>query len=109
MKGWETTTVSIMGFPELRTNALKRIAAAYTQVTLGSADNDTFSYDHNTGRLTQYKFNIGATPQTVQGDLTWNVNARWPNSPSPIRSTRISGHTSGTPRWGEPPFSGNGV
>lgn len=39
-----------------------------TQVTLGSADNDTFDYDRNTGRLTQYKFNIGATPQTVQGD-----------------------------------------
>jgi RHS repeat-associated protein len=45
-----------------------------TQVTLGSADNDTFSYDRNTGRLVQYKFNIGATPQTVQGNLTWNAN-----------------------------------
>src|SRR5207302_4793798 len=45
-----------------------------SQVTLGSADNDTFSYDRNTGRLTQYKFNNGATPQTVQGDLTWNAN-----------------------------------
>jgi RHS repeat-associated protein len=45
-----------------------------SQVTLGSADNDTFSYDLNTGRLTLYKFNIGATPQTVQGDLTWNAN-----------------------------------
>jgi RHS repeat-associated protein len=45
-----------------------------TQVTLGSADNDTFSYNRNTGRLVQYKFNIGATPQTVQGDLTWNTN-----------------------------------
>ena len=45
-----------------------------TKVTLGSADNDTFSYDRNTGRLTQYNFNIGATPQTVQGNLTWNAN-----------------------------------
>ncbi len=45
-----------------------------TQVTLGSGDNDTFGYDVNTGRLTQYKFNIGATPQTVEGDLTWNAN-----------------------------------
>lgn len=45
-----------------------------TQVALGSADNDTFSYDRNTGRLVQYKFNIGAAPQTVQGDLTWNAN-----------------------------------
>ena len=46
-----------------------------TQVTLGSGDNDTFAYDVNTGRLTQYKFNIGATPQTVQGTLTWNANS----------------------------------
>src|SRR5207244_12174142 len=45
-----------------------------TKVTLGSADNDTFSYYRNTGRLTQYNFNIGATPQTVQGNLTWNAN-----------------------------------
>lgn len=45
-----------------------------TQVTLGSSDNDTFQYDANTGRLTQYNFNIGATSQTVQGGLTWNAN-----------------------------------
>jgi len=49
-------------------------ARPLTKVTLGSADNDTFSYDRNTGRLTQYNFNIGATPQTVQGNLTWNAN-----------------------------------
>ena len=45
-----------------------------TQVTLGSGDNDAFSYDINTGRLTQYKFNIGATPQSVVGNLTWSAN-----------------------------------
>jgi RHS repeat-associated protein len=45
-----------------------------TAVTLGSLDNDSFSYDPNTGRLTQYNFNIGVTPQTVQGNLTWNAN-----------------------------------
>jgi RHS repeat-associated protein len=45
-----------------------------TQVTLGSGDNDAFTYGVNTGRLTQYKFNIGATPQSVVGNLTWNAN-----------------------------------
>ena len=45
-----------------------------TQVTLGSGDNDNFAYDPNTSRMTQYKFNIGATPQTVVGNLTWNPN-----------------------------------
>jgi RHS repeat-associated protein len=45
-----------------------------TQVTFGSVDYDTFSYDPNTGRLNQYKFSVGATPQTVTGNLTWNPN-----------------------------------
>jgi RHS repeat-associated protein len=47
---------------------------AITQLTLGSADTDNFSYNPNTGRMTQYKFNIGATPQSVIGNLTWNAN-----------------------------------
>jgi RHS repeat-associated protein len=47
---------------------------ALTQLTLGSADSDNFSYDPATGRMTQYKFNIGATPQSVVGNLTWNSN-----------------------------------
>ena len=29
-EGWETTTVSIIGFPEIRTDVLNRIASAYT-------------------------------------------------------------------------------
>jgi RHS repeat-associated protein len=47
---------------------------AVTQLTFGSADTDNFSYDPSTGRMTQYKFNIGATPQSVVGDLTWSAN-----------------------------------
>src|SRR5207244_12823304 len=63
--------------PARRTETNSRTAqplASHTKVTLGSPDNDTFSYNRNTGRLTQYNFNIGATPQTVQGNLTWNAN-----------------------------------
>jgi RHS repeat-associated protein len=45
-----------------------------TQLTLGSSDTDNFSYDPNTGRMTQYKFNIGSAPQSVVGNLTWNAN-----------------------------------
>ena len=45
-----------------------------TQATLGSADYDTFSYDVNTGRLTQYKFNVGSPLKTDTGNLTWNAN-----------------------------------
>src|SRR5207245_10689303 len=45
-----------------------------TQVTFGSGDYDNFSYDTNTGRMTEYKFNVGSPLQTVTGDLTWNAN-----------------------------------
>jgi RHS repeat-associated protein len=45
-----------------------------TQVTFGSSDYDTFSYDPNTGRLNQYKFNVGTTPTTATSNLTWNAN-----------------------------------
>ena len=45
-----------------------------TQVTYGSQDRDNFSYDTGTGRMNQYKFSVGATPQTVTGNLGWNAN-----------------------------------
>jgi RHS repeat-associated protein len=44
-----------------------------TAVTLGSLDSDAFTFDANTGRVTQYKFTIGSTPQSVVGNLTWNA------------------------------------
>jgi RHS repeat-associated protein len=44
------------------------------QVTFGSGDSDTFSYDANTGRMTQYKFTVGNSPQSLTGNLTWNAN-----------------------------------
>jgi|GEM_PF-618452 len=45
-----------------------------TQVTYGSSDYDTFSYDAATGRMSQYKYYVGTTPQTVTGTLAWNQN-----------------------------------
>jgi RHS repeat-associated protein len=45
-----------------------------TALTLGSLDTDAFTYDPNSYRMTQFKFNIGTTPTTLQGDLTWNAN-----------------------------------
>jgi RHS repeat-associated protein len=41
-------------------------------VNFGSNDSDVFNYDANTGRMTQYKFNVGS--QAVVGALTWNAN-----------------------------------
>ena len=43
-------------------------------VTYGSGDNDAYTYDPNTDRMTQYQFNVGSTVQTVAGTLTWNAN-----------------------------------
>lgn len=48
-------------------------ASEPTAVTFGSGDGDTFTYDPNTFRMTQYKFSMGAT-QSVVGNLTWNAN-----------------------------------
>jgi RHS repeat-associated protein len=43
-----------------------------TQVTFGSADNDSFTYDPNTGRMKTYTFSVNS--QTDKGTLTWNTN-----------------------------------
>jgi RHS repeat-associated protein len=46
-----------------------------TQVNFGSGDTDIFAYDSNTLRMTQFKFNVGAQPQTYIGAATWNANS----------------------------------
>jgi RHS repeat-associated protein len=43
-----------------------------TQITFGSSDSDTYQYDTNTGRMTQYSFNVNG--QSAVGKLTWNAN-----------------------------------
>jgi RHS repeat-associated protein len=50
------------------------VAHQVTGITFGSADSDAYTYDPNTGRMTQYKFNMGTGPQTDIGTLTWNAN-----------------------------------
>jgi RHS repeat-associated protein len=49
-------------------------ASLPTQVNLGSGDSDTFAYDSNTLRMTQFKFNVGTQSQYLNGALTWNAN-----------------------------------
>jgi len=41
-----------------------------TGVTLGSGDSDSFTFDANTGRMTQYKATINGS--SAFGNLTWN-------------------------------------
>lgn len=47
-------------------------ASQVTSVTFGSGDTDSFTYDSNTDRMTQYKFSING--QSLIGALTWNAN-----------------------------------
>ena len=44
------------------------VASQVTALTFGSSDNDAFTFDSNTGRLTEYKYNVGTGPQIVKGD-----------------------------------------
>jgi RHS repeat-associated protein len=43
-----------------------------TTITYGSGDSDVITLDQYTGRMKQYKFNVGT--QNVTGNLTWNPN-----------------------------------
>jgi len=49
---------------------LYNAASLPTQLTYASSDTDAFTYDPNTNRMTQYKFNVNGQP--VVGNLTWN-------------------------------------
>jgi hypothetical protein len=41
-------------------------------VTFGSGDSDAFTFDPNTGRMTQYKYTVNS--QAEIGNLGWNAN-----------------------------------
>jgi RHS repeat-associated protein len=47
-------------------------ASLPTALTFGSSDGDSFQYDPNTFRMTQYKFNVNT--QSFVGSLGWNAN-----------------------------------
>ena len=43
-----------------------------TNVTFGSGDTDAFTFDPNSGRMTQYKYSVNGSSEI--GNLTWNGN-----------------------------------
>lgn len=45
-----------------------------TALTFGSSDSDSFTFDPNTGRMLQYQYSVGSSPQTDTGTLSWNPN-----------------------------------
>jgi len=68
------STVSAASGQNPVTAATYNVASQITGLTLGSADSDSYQYDPNTGRMTQYTFNMGTGPTTDTGALTWNAN-----------------------------------
>jgi RHS repeat-associated protein len=46
------------------------VASLATQVTFGSSDTDSFTYDPNSNRMTKYTFKVNG--QSLIGTLTWN-------------------------------------
>jgi RHS repeat-associated protein len=55
------------------TNTAFNNASLATSITFGSTDTDSFTYDSNTDRMTQYQFTVNG--QSLTGALTWNANA----------------------------------
>ncbi len=66
-----------------------------TQLTFGSSDTDSFSYDPNTGRMQQYQFNVGSggsnTPTFVQS-TNREQNANATSFSTAFTSNVTSGH-----------------
>jgi hypothetical protein len=44
------------------------------QLTGTTPDQDIYTYDQNTGRMTGFEFEVGNTPANLSGTLTWNPN-----------------------------------
>jgi RHS repeat-associated protein len=59
------------------TNTAFNNASLPTSITFGSTDTDSFTYDPNTDRMTQYQFTVNG--QSLTGALTWNANATLQN------------------------------
>jgi RHS repeat-associated protein len=63
-------TVSASAGQNPVTGTTYSVASLPTLVTFGSSDNDSFTYDPATNRMTQYEFTVNS--QSVVGALTWN-------------------------------------
>ncbi|HKW16867.1 MAG TPA: RHS repeat-associated core domain-containing protein [Terriglobales bacterium] len=67
-----TLTVSASSGQNPVTTTSYNSAGQVTSVTFGSADSDTFTYDPNTGRMTQYKYTVNGS--SIVGTPGWNTN-----------------------------------
>jgi hypothetical protein len=66
------STVSASSGQNPVTSTACNTASQVTGVTYGTADSDAFTFDPNTGRMTQYKYTVNGSSEI--GGLTWNPN-----------------------------------
>jgi RHS repeat-associated protein len=66
------STVSASSGQNPITQTLYNAASQVTSLTYGSGDSDTYQYDPNTGRMTQYSFKVNGS--SVIGNPAWNTN-----------------------------------
>jgi RHS repeat-associated protein len=67
-----TSTVSASSGQNPVTATSYNVASQVTNVTFGSGDADAFTYDANTGRMTQYEYTINGSSEF--GIPSWNPN-----------------------------------
>ncbi len=64
-----------IGSQQIVASTTYNAASRPTNIAIGtSTDQDTYVYDPNTGRMTNWTFQVGATPKTETGALQWNAN-----------------------------------
>lgn len=49
-------------------------SVSQTTVSFGTGDSDVYGYDANTGRMNQFRFTVGSTPESFTGVPAWNPN-----------------------------------
>jgi RHS repeat-associated protein len=74
---WDSQSDSNRTFVTGPTNGSMYNAAGQAlnvQLTGTTPDQDTYTYDPNTGRMKTFEFEVGNTPANLTGTLTWNPN-----------------------------------
>jgi len=71
---WETQSASMQNYVTAKT--AYNAASQPTEIALTGSqpDQDDYVYDPNTGRMTNFTFQVGTTPVTMVGQLNWNAN-----------------------------------
>ena len=65
---------AVQGSTNLVTSVSYNPAGQPLIISLNGLDSDNYTYDPNTGRMTNYTFTVGNPAKSLIGALTWNAN-----------------------------------